>query len=216
MSANKKIFAAVAADDRDEFQTLIANDPSLAQARNEQGLSLLMWMLYQQRKGWLDEIRPLLGELDFFEAAAIGDVVRIKSLLDEQPDQVNTVAPDGFQALGLASFFAQPKVVAALIAEGADVNYQAPANQLAALHGAVAGKCAASARHLLAAGANIDARQQGGYTALMAAAANGLTEILKLLLEHDADAAITDDQGNTARDQALQKGQHNMADLLPV
>lgn len=216
MSANENIFAAVAADDREEFQVLIANDPSLAKARNEQGLSLLMWMLYQQRKGWLEEIRPLLGGLDFFEAAAIGDVVRIKSLIDKQPDQVNTVAPDGFQALGLASFFAQPEVVAVLIAEGADVNYQAPANQLAALHGAVAGKCAASARHLLAAGANIDAQQQGGYTALMAAAANGLIEILKLLLEHDADPAITDDQGNTARDQALQKGQRKMADLLPV
>lgn len=216
MSASEKIFAAVTADDRGGFQALIAKDPSLVQVRNEQGLSLLMWMLYQQRANWLDEIRPLLGELDFFEAAAIGDVVRIKNLLDEQPDPVNTVAPDGFQALGLASFFAQPAVVAVLIAAGADVNYQAPGNRLAALHGAVAGKCAASARHLLAAGANIDAQQQGGYTALMAAAANGLIEILKLLLEHDADPAITDDQGNTARDQALQKGQHGMADLLPV
>jgi len=49
MSANENIFAAVSADDREEFQVLIANDPSLAQARNEKGLSLLMWMLYQQR-----------------------------------------------------------------------------------------------------------------------------------------------------------------------
>ena len=71
-------------------------------------------------------------------------------------------------------------------------------------------------RLYLATGITVDAVDRRGTTALMAAAANGLTEILKLLLEHDADAAITDDQGNTARDQALQKGQHNMADLLPV
>lgn len=216
MSANEKIFAAVAADDRDGFQALIANDPSLARTRNEQQLSLLMWLLYQQKFDWVDEIKPMLGELDFFEAAAIGDVVRIKCLVGDQPEVINTVAPDGFQALGLAAFFGRPEVVAALIAVGADVDYQAPGSLLAALHGAVAGKCVASARHLLAAGANIDAKQHGGYTALMAAAANGLIEILKLLLEHGADTAITDDQGNTARDQALQKGQTTAADLLPA
>ncbi len=216
MPANEKIFAAVAADDRDGFQALIANDPSLAQARNEQGLSLLMWMLYHRRADWLDEIKPLLDELDLFEAAAIGDVLRTKNLLDEQPGQVHTVAPDGFQALGLASFFGRPDAVAVLIAAGAEVDYQAPGSLLAALHGAVAGKCVASARHLLAAGANIDAKQHGGYTALMAAAANGLIEMLKLLLEDGADTAITDDQGNTARDQALQKGQTKAANLLPA
>lgn len=216
MSANEKIFAAVAANDRDGFQALLANDPSLARVRDEQGLSLLMWMLYHQRADWLDEVRPLLGEINFFEAAATGDVVRIKNLLDERPERINAVAPDGFQALGLASFFSHPDVVALLIAAGADVEYQAPVSLLAALHGAVAGKCVASARHLLAAGANIDAKQHGGYTPLMAAAANGLIEMLRLLLEHNADTAITDDQGHTARDQALQKAQSKAADLLPV
>ena len=216
MSTNEKIFAAVAADDRDGFKALIANDPTLAQARNEKGLSLLMWMLYQQKSDWVDEIKPMLGELDFFEAAAIGDVVRIKSLVGDRPELIDTVAPDGFQALGLASFFGRPDAVAVLIAMGAEVDYQAPGSLLAALHGAVAGKCVASARHLLADGANIDAKQHGGYTALMAAAANGLIEMLTLLLEHDADPAITDDQGNTAGDQALQKGQAKAANLLPA
>jgi ankyrin repeat protein len=215
MSANEKIFDAVAAGDREGFQSLIANDPSIVQARNEQSLSLLMWILYQQKNDWLDEIRPLLGELDFFEAAAVGDMTRIISLLSQQPEHVDMVAPDGFQALGLASFFGQSEVVSALVEAGADVNYQAPGNQLAALHGAVAGKCVTSARHLLAAGANIDAQQHGGYTALMAAAGNGLIEMLKLLLEHDADPALTDDQGNTARDLALKKDQKGTANLLP-
>ena len=111
---------------------------------------------------------------------------------------------------------ANEKIFAA-VAACAEVDYQAPGSLLAALHCAVvAGKCVASARHLLAAGANIDAKQHGGYTALMAAAANGLIEMLTLLLEHDADPAITDDQGNTAGDQALQKGQAKAADLLPA
>ena len=216
MSDDKNIFSTVSQNELEEFRALIANDPSLARARNEQRLSLLMWMLYHQKRDWLDEITPLLDELDLFEAVAIGDVARTKGLIDEQSEQVNTVAPDGFQVLGLASFFGQPEIVAVLIAAGADVNYQAPGNLLTALHGAVAGKSVASARHLLAAGANIDAKQHGGYTALMAAAANGLIEILRLLLEHDADTAITDDQGNTARDQALQKGQSKAAELLPA
>ena len=212
---NEKIFDAVAAGDREGFQSLIANDPSIVQARNEQSLSLLMWILYHQKNDWLDEIRPLLGELDFFEAVAVGDMTRVISLLGELPENVNMVAPDGFQALGLASFFGQAEVVSVLIEAGADVNYKAPRSQLSALHGAVAGKCLASARHLLAAGANIDAQQHGGYTALMAAAGNGLIERRKLLLEHDADPALTDDQGNTARDLALKKGQNGTANLLP-
>ncbi len=215
MSVNEKIFAAVEAGDREEFQSLVANDPSIVQARNEQSLSLLMWILYHRKNDWLDEIRPLLGELDFFEAVAVGDIARVNSLLVEQPEHVDMIAPDGFQALGLASFFGQAEVVSALIEAGANVNYQAPETQLAALHGAVAGKCVTSARHLLAAGANIDAQQHGGYTALMAAAGNGLIEMLIMLLEHSADTALTDDEGNTARDLALKKDQSKTAELLP-
>ncbi len=216
MSDDKKIFSAVSENELEKFRALIANDSSLAQARNEQGLSLLMWMLYHQKGDWVDEIKPMLEDLDLFETAAIGDVARLENLLADQPELINKVASDGFQALGLASFFGQPAAVTALIAAGADVNFQAPVSLLAALHGAVAGKCVASARHLLAAGAIVDAKQHGGYTALMAAAGSGLIEILKLLLEHNADPAITDDRGDTARDLALQKDQSEAADLLPA
>ena len=216
MSDDKNIFSAVSENKLERFRALIASDPALAQARNEQQLSLVMWLLYHQKRDWLSEIKSLLGELDLFEVAAIGDVARIKSLVGDRPELINTVASDGFQALGLASFFGQPDVVTALIVAGADVDYQAPGSLLAALHGAVAGKCVASARHLLDAGANIDAKQHGGYTALMAAAGSGLIEILELLLQHNADPAITDDKGNTARDLALRKGQSEAAELLPA
>jgi len=214
MSKDEKIFSAVATGDLDEFRALIAERPDLARARNEQRLSLLMWLLYHQKSDWLPEIKPLIGELDFFEAVAVGDTTQVKLLLDDEPDMVNTIAPDGFQALGLASFFGRPDVVAILIACGADINFQAPGSKLSALHGAVAGKCIECVAKLLDAGADIDARQHGGYTALMAAAGNGLAEILKLLVEHNADLAVTDNQGNTARDLALKKGQQETARIL--
>ena len=50
------------------------------------------------------------------------------------------------------------------------------------LHSAVSARCTPVVRLLLAAGAAVDARQQGGWTALMGAASQGDDEIVALLL----------------------------------
>ncbi len=44
-------------------------------------------------------------ELDVFEASALGHAERLRELLDEDPSLANAWAGDGFQPLGLASFF---------------------------------------------------------------------------------------------------------------
>lgn len=56
---------------------------------------------------------------------------------------------------------------------------------------------------LLDHGAAIDARTDGGQTALFGAATNGWNDVVQLLAEYGADLEATDDQGNTAIDAAM-------------
>jgi uncharacterized protein len=60
----------------------------------------------------------------------------------------------------------------------------------------------ASVRALLAAGADPNVRQQGGYTPLHSAAHSDDAELVRLLLAHGADPALTADDGRTAADMA--------------
>ena len=63
---------------------------------------------YQRRHAIVDLLRRQAGDLDIFEAAALGDTNRLRSLLRDHPDLVCTYSADGFTALHFASFFSQP------------------------------------------------------------------------------------------------------------
>jgi hypothetical protein len=53
---------------------------------------------------------------------------------------------------------------------------------------------------------NINAQNNAGLTAVMTACAMGSARCLKLLLRHNADAGINDNDGNSAADYALRNG----------
>ena len=53
-----------------------------------------------------------------------------------------------------------------------------------------------------------------GRTALHYAAAGGFLRVIRLLLEHGADATVRDEAGNTPRDLALQRGKTAAAALI--
>ena len=72
------------------------------------------------------------------------------------------------------------------------------------LHSAAAARQHGIAEMLLHAGAPVDARQQGGWTALHAAAQHGDVQTAELLLEYGADPAITNDDGKTPSDMAAE------------
>jgi ankyrin repeat protein len=73
---------------------------------------------------------------------------------------------------------------------------------------------AGMARILLAAGANVDARQSGWTTPLMLAAARGNTALVQLLLDAGADVQARDETGRTALDFALARERAEVAQLL--
>ncbi len=130
-------------------------------------------------------------ELDIFEAAALGRTERLRELLEADPSLVNAWADDGFQPLGLSSFFGHVDSVRLLLERGAEVN-SASRNQMKVmpLHSAAAARDAQVryeiARLLLDAGADPNARQQDEYTPLMAADQHGDSRLRELLVERGA------------------------------
>lgn len=144
-------------------------------------------------RGDRDEAERLAAvkELNVFEASALGRTERVRELLDEDPSLVNAWAEDGFQPLGLASFFGHEDAGRLLVERGADVN-SASRNPMKVkpLHSAAAARDPdaryAIARLLLEAGADPNARQQDDYTPLMAADQHGDARLRELLVAHGA------------------------------
>jgi uncharacterized protein len=130
-------------------------------------------------------------DLDIFEAAALGRSDRLRELLDGDGTLANAWAGDGFQPLGLASFFGQVDAARLLIERGAEVN-SASRNDLKVmpLHSAVATPDPDArfeiAGLLLAAGADANAEQQDRFTPLMAADHHGDDRLRTLLVDHGA------------------------------
>ena len=144
-------------------------------------------------RGDRDEAERLAAErdLDVFEAAALGRVDRLRQLLDADSSLANTWAQDGFQPLGLASFFGNLDAARLLVERGAEVN-SASHNEMKVmpLHSAAAAQDPdlryAIAKVLLEGGADPNALQQDQYTPLMAADQHGDTRLRELLVEHGA------------------------------
>ena len=154
-------------------------------------MSELLEAVYRGDQARAEELLAVDPELDVFEAAAVGKADRLRELLDEDPGLANGWADDGFQPLGLASFFGQVEAARLLVERGAEVN-SASRNEMKVmpLHSAAAtGDPEARyeiSKLLLEHGADPNARQQDDFTALMAAEQQGDERLKKLLVEHGA------------------------------
>ncbi len=69
-------------------------------------------------------------------------------------------------------------------------------------------------RALLEHGADVNARQEGGWTALHAASQNGDVEMARLLIAAGADVKARAENQQNALDLALTKGHQAMVELL--
>lgn len=194
----------------------IQAQPELAQARDAQGVSALLWSVYMGQTATRDLLRTHLPELDFFEATALGELEQLQALIAADPEAVRQVSGDGWTPLHLAAAFAGPETVGLLLERGASVDAVSRNPQRnQPLHAAIAlGKETATIRLLLDAGANVNARQAGGFTPLHSAAAAGKGKAVALLLERGADPGLADDQGKRPADFARERGHNAVAEML--
>jgi ankyrin repeat protein len=206
-SASEDLFAAIDAEDVDRVRAMLDADPSLATARDHEGVSALLRARYRRDRALVEAVKARVASLDAFEAATFGDLDRLAVLLADDPDLTDRRSGDGFTALHLAAFFGQDDAVRLLLARGADPDARGT--------GWMTGtplNAAASARHatvvalLLEAGADPDAVQRGGWTPLHSAAHNGDARTVELLLAHGADAAAMDDDSRSVADMARENG----------
>ncbi len=214
MSADE-IFEAIKAGDADRVSTLMAEDSSRATARNEQGISAVLWALYNQRRDLAEVVSAAQPSLDVVEATAMGRIERLGELVAEDPARVGEPSPDGFTPLHLAAFFGQPAAVKWLLERGADANAVAEnPTRVQPLHSAVASGLTECVVALVDGGADVNAAQQGGWTPLQAAAMHNKLDMARSLLAAGADVAQQADDGKTAIGLAEAGGHDEMVTLL--
>jgi len=155
-------------------------------------ISPVLQALYRGDRAEAGRLYAEESEPDIFDAAAMGDLDRLRELLESDPDGVYAWSPDGFTPLHYAAYFDGPEAAWLLIDRGADIEAPARNEEFAQearpLHSAVAASRGDVAAVLLEAGADPNARQAGGFTPLMAAEQNGDFDVAELLIQHGAFA----------------------------
>ena len=209
------LFDAIRAGNVAAVKSLLDADASLASAKNDSGVSAVLMSIYTGRP----EIRDLLlargASLELHDAAAAGNLDRVKHFVEKNPAFSNSCSPDGFPVFALACFFGHLDTARYLAEKGADIHAAATnGSGYNALTAAVTAGHAEIVKWLLKRGLDPNYHYGSGYSPLLAAAANGHLEIVKLLLAHGADLHATSNDGKSALALATERSHSSVADFL--
>jgi ankyrin repeat protein len=215
MDQTKDLFTAIRGGDLNAVRAILDGAPALASAKNEQGQSAILAAVYNGRTEIGDLLISRGADLELHEAAAAGQIDRLKHLVDANPDLSRSYSPDGFPIFALACAFGHLPVAMYLFEMGALVDAAATnGTGYNALTGAVAGGRAEITDWLLQNGADPNYRYGAGFTPVLTAAANGHLEIVKMLLLHGADLHAKTNDGKSAVAIAEERKQAKVADFL--
>ncbi len=219
MDLQSTFLEAVRVGDMDAVDASLMEDPSLAASRDKQGVSAPLLALYHGHAALAQRLASAKASLDLFEAAALGDHAAAARALEADPASVNTVSPDGFSPLGLAAFFGHERLTEQMLEHGAAVDAASHNTmKVQPIHSAAAQRDPALSLRLVqllvAAGAPVNVRQQGGWTPLHQAAAHGNEALVSYLLAEGADPAPQAGDGRTPADLAAANGHARLAERL--
>jgi ankyrin repeat protein len=152
--------------------------------------------------------------LEIHDAAEAGDLVKVKTLLKDNPNLVFSKGKEGGVPLHWAAVKGHKDVAELLLAHGAEVDAKAR-------YGITPLYLAAHKGHknlaalLLANHAEVNTKTDKGYTPLLIAAEEGRKEVAELLLSYGADINIVEKVDNwTPLHKATANGHKDVAELL--
>lgn len=196
-------FAAVAGGETDTVRSMLDDEPALLAALSPTGVRPPLIALYHGHYALADELAGRSAPLDVHESSAFDDNGRLRAVLLENRDAVNSWSMDGWQPLHLAAYFGRTEAARQLLDDDASVAAHSRNNSMATpLHCAAAGQHSEIVWLLIGSGADVDARQRRGRTALHVAAARGDVESIKALRAAGADTGVRDDDGALPRTAA--------------
>lgn len=210
-----ELFTAVGSGKKAAVAEIVKWRPELSRVRDASTLSVLQFARYMGQREILELLVNAGPPLNVFEAATIDRADDVRSLCAADRSLALTYSEDGFTALHFAAHFGSLSAMKALLEAGANIE-AVTTNFLTnmPLHAAAAGGRVEAARVLLQAGADPNAKQHGGYTALMTAAFANSRELVELLIAFNANAGLRNDEGKTAAEVAAGLGNMELAARL--
>ena len=200
-----------------DAQSELGRTALLIAARKAGTASILKRLL---SKGADPNARDKRGVTSVMEAARAGDAESLKVLIEHGAD-VNATRSNGRTALMAAARSRRLEAVQVLLDHGADVNVQAAKgpgsnSEDTALTMAAPRAIPGVLTALLDKGADLRARNELGYTALMQAAYSDYVdaESVRVLLAHRADVHGKGKDGETALSLAKKRGETAIVRLL--
>ena len=216
-----EILRAARNGDAERVKSLLLRNPRLRHGRDFMGNTALILAANNGHLELLALLREAGPPVDHHEAAAIGDTERVRTVLDQRPELLDSFSSEGFTSLSLAAHFGHLDTMRLLLDRGADASvvsrHPVGATPLIA---ALFGRRVEAARMLIERGADVDTKRGGkgwpraGWSPLHYAAAYGFVDIVALLLERGASSDARDDTGSSPLDAAREAGQEEAAGLL--
>jgi quinoprotein dehydrogenase-associated probable ABC transporter substrate-binding protein len=224
---NRELDDAVIANDTGRVRLLVARGADVNKS-NSQGYTPLTSAARQRYTGMIGVLLDLKADVNardangmtpLLEAAMRDDVPSIKLLLERGANKEQT-GPGGNTPLVFAIEDQRYEAAKVLITDGAKVDVRAGAQQLTPLMIAAAETSPAEgavflpsstrpidiAQALIKRGADVNAKDKDGMTALMVAASHNNAPMIGLLMQSGANAAVRNNRGQTAVDIANLNG----------
>ena len=213
--ASDALLEAIRGHDLDAVTELLDADPSQRSQGGAGGETLVLYACYVGAS----ELAPVLRgarPYDACEAAALGDLTALNEALDRDADLISRRSSDGWTPLHLAGFFGRDDCAAFLIDNGAPLDaLSTNAIRNTPLHAALAGATNATlVRRLILAGADVEARGEGGFQPLHIAASRGKEALCELIIARGADPQAPTDDGTTPAMLATQRGFPELGEKL--
>jgi ankyrin repeat protein len=202
----QEFFDAIKDGNRNEVERRLNLDPSLIHVR-ENGLSPIMVAAYHHKPEIASYLADKTVAINIFEASATGKINNVIRQLARDPQLVNAYSEDGFQPLGLASYFGHLELAKYLIKAGAPVNSPSRNGLKAApIQSASAAGHEKVVQMLLQLGADPNVREGNRYTPLHAAAQNKDVGMIRTLIYGGADITLVGNDGKSPLDIAVETG----------